>query len=145
MATAQVALLPARCSHSLSSRFKARCSHSQFANSGLSPSRPCPARCPNAAPQTQPCPTRCQAATTGPTDRASPATPASSISVPVQGPYREHFQLLQKEVAILHILGSHPHILGLKEVLHADERLYLVTGGASGEQGCAVTTAVRHA
>ena len=59
------------------------------------------------------------------------------MPIPVQGPYREHFQLLQKEVAILHILGSHPHILGLKEVLHADERLYLVTGrGAWGIGFC---------
>ena len=68
---------------------------------------------------------------TGPHQQCLP----HQIPIPVQGPYREHFQLLQKEVAILHILGSHPHILGLKEVLHADERLYLVTGGAPGERG----------
>lgn len=42
--------------------------------------------------------------------------------------YREHMALLGKEVAVMHAMGSHPHLLPLQQVLYAEQRLYLVTG-----------------
>ncbi|KAK9786901.1 hypothetical protein WJX73_004202 [Symbiochloris irregularis] len=41
--------------------------------------------------------------------------------------YKEHMALLGKEVAIMHAMGSHPHLLPLQQVLYAEQRLYLVT------------------
>ena len=129
LATAQAAILKTQ---PLSGQFKAHCSrsrhHQLLATAQVTHLSPLPKRCPTDAAMPH----------TLSDSNHRPRRPGHSqlclphkTPIPVQGPYREHFQLLQKEVAILHILGSHPHILGLREVLHADERLYLVTGGGA--------------
>jgi serine/threonine protein kinase len=39
--------------------------------------------------------------------------------------------MLSKEINILHMIGFHKHIVSLKEVLHAPQRVYMVTGEPS--------------
>lgn len=44
--------------------------------------------------------------------------------------------MLTKEVNILHMIGFHKHIACLKEVLHAPQRVYMVTGAYPRRRQC---------
>ncbi|KAK9807765.1 hypothetical protein WJX72_008555 [[Myrmecia] bisecta] len=52
---------------------------------------------------------------------------AYALKVIARTAYREHYELMNKEVTVMHMVGVHPHLVTLKEVLYAKQRLYLVT------------------
>ena len=42
--------------------------------------------------------------------------------------FKDHLALLGREVAVMHAMGQHDHLLPLRRVMYAKQRLYLVTG-----------------
>lgn len=39
-----------------------------------------------------------------------------------------YFDLMNKEVVVLHLIGEHPHLLGVREVYYSRDNIYIVTG-----------------
>ena len=68
--------------------------------------------------------------------KSSAPTPYA-VKVVTAEAYSSYYQMINKEVAIMHLLGGHPHLLGLKEVMYGRNRLYMVTGTAA--QRCGAT------
>lgn len=42
--------------------------------------------------------------------------------------FKDHLALLGREVSVMHAMGTHEHLLPLRRVMYAPQRLYLVTG-----------------
>lgn len=41
---------------------------------------------------------------------------------------QKYFDLMNKEVAVMHVIGEHPHLLTLREVFYSKHHIYIITG-----------------
>ena len=55
--------------------------------------------------------------------------------------FKDHLALLGREVSVMHAMGHHEHLLPLRKVMYAKERLYLVTGACSDSKTAALQAA----
>lgn len=51
-----------------------------------------------------------------------------ALKIMARSVFRDHLALLGREVAVMHAMGTHAHLLPLQQVMYAEQRLYLVTG-----------------
>jgi len=47
---------------------------------------------------------------------------------------QRYFHLMNKEVAIMHMIGEHPHLLALREVFYSKHHIYIITGAPHGPE-----------
>lgn len=74
-------------------------------------------------------------------DRASGTQVA--LKIMARSVFRDHLALLGREVAVMHAMGSHAHLLPLQQVMYAEQRMYLVTEYMDGGELAARVSAVR--
>lgn len=55
-----------------------------------------------------------------------------AVKIISRSAFQECANMLSKEINILHMIGFHKHIVSLKEVLHAPQRVYMVTEFCDG-------------
>ena len=41
---------------------------------------------------------------------------------------QKYFELMNKEVAVMQIVGDHPHLLTMREVFYSRHHIYIITG-----------------
>ena len=51
-----------------------------------------------------------------------------AVKVVSRAACQRHFHLMNKEVAVMHMVGAHPHLLTLREVFYSVHHIYIITG-----------------
>ena len=56
---------------------------------------------------------------------------AVAVKVVSRDACNKYFHLMNKEVAVMHVIGEHPHLLTLREVFYSKHHIYIITGISS--------------
>lgn len=53
---------------------------------------------------------------------------AVAVKVVSRSACQKYYHLMNKEVAVMHMNGEHPHLLALREVFYSKHHIYIITG-----------------